>query len=328
MNSIHSIIPAIASLLAVVLMSGCGGDDMAATAGKATAHRADVSEEGTRIAFAPGSPGLAQISSSAARKRSATIPVIAPARVVAVIVPDGAPEERLVLFDSPDVTSLYSQYRQAVANGARAEKNLSRVKDMFQNQAATAKDLTDAENDAATAKASKGEAESKLRALGYDPGEFERVRPGTAWLMCDVTESQLNDVQKGEDVPIRLASFPATGFHGRADAVGEVIDPVSRTVKVRVSMPNPGGRVLPGMFARVDFGDPISGVFVLPSSAIVTVEGADYAFVQTSDSSFARRRVTLGSSGAEEVIVLKGLEDGERVVTAGAILLKGLSFGY
>jgi len=317
-----------AGLIAAALLAGCGGDDMAATPGRAPARRTAVTDDGTAITFAAGSPGLLQLSSTVVRKRTATIPVIAPARVVAAVVPGSAAGERLVLFDSPDVTSLYSQYRQAVANAARADKNLTRVRDMFQNQAATAKDIADGENDAATARAAKAEAEGKLRGLGFDPAEFDRVRPGTAWLMCDVTESQLGDVQKGEDVPVRLAAFPDARFHGRADAVGEVIDPVSRTVKVRVSMPNPGGHVFPGMFARVDFGDPISGVVLLPASAIVTVEGSDYAFVQTSDSSFARRQVTLGSSGSQEVIVLKGLGDGERVVTAGAMLLKGLSFGY
>jgi multidrug efflux pump subunit AcrA (membrane-fusion protein) len=261
-------------------------------------------------------------------KRTATIPVIAPARVVASIVPGLSSTDRIVMFDSPDVTSLYSQYRQSSANVARASKNLSRIKDMFQNQAATAKDLNDAENDAATGKAAMAESESKLRGLGYNPPEFNTVPPGTAWLMCDVPESQLNEVQRGEDVPIQLASFPDGKFRGRADAIGEVVDPVTRTVKVRVSMPNPRGRILPGMFARVDFGDPISGIVLFPASGVVTVEGADYAFIQLNDSEFVRRRITIGSSGAKDVIVLKGLSDGERVVTDGAMLLKGLSFGY
>jgi multidrug efflux pump subunit AcrA (membrane-fusion protein) len=67
---------------------------------------------------------------------------------------------------------------------------------------------------------------------------------------------------------------------------------------------------------------------LFPASGVVTVEGADYAFIQLNDSEFVRRRITIGSSGAKDVIVLKGLSDGERVVTDGAMLLKGLSFGY
>jgi multidrug efflux pump subunit AcrA (membrane-fusion protein) len=311
-----------------VLTSGCKGDDLAASGREQALRRAEVTEGGNSIRFPSGSPGLSRITSTMVEKRTATIPVIAPARVVASIVPGLSSNDRIVMFDSPDVTSLYSQYRQSSANVARASKNLSRIKDMFQNQAATAKDLNDAENDAATAKASMAESESKLRGLGYNPPEFNTVAPGTAWLICDVPESQLNEVQRGEDVPIQLASFPDGKFRGRADAIGEVVDPVTRTVKVRVSMPNPRGRILPGMFARVDFGDPISGIVLFPASGVVTVEGADYAFIQINDSEFVRRRITIGSSGAKDVIVLKGLADGERVVTDGAMLLKGLSFGY
>jgi len=308
--------------------SGCSGDDTAATYRPQAARRAVVTDGGTTIRFPYGSSGLNLIMSAVVQKRTATIPVIAPARVVACIVPGLSSSDRVVMFDSPDVTSLYSQYRQSSANVARASKNLARIRDMFQNQAATAKDLNDAENDAATAKAAMAENESKLRGLGYNPPEFDTVPPGTAWLICDVPESQLNEVQRGEDVPIQLASFPDGRFNGRADAIGEVVDPVTRTVKVRVSMPNPKGRILPGMFARVDFGDPISGVVLFPASGVVTVEGADYAFIQVSDTEFVRREITIGSSGARDVIVLKGLSDGERAVTDGAMLLKGLSFGY
>jgi cobalt-zinc-cadmium efflux system membrane fusion protein len=313
---------------AAALTSGCNGDDMAATRRQQAARRAEVYDSGTSIRFPSGSPGLSRITSTVVVRRTATIPVIAPARVVASIVPGLTSNDRIMMFDSPDVTSLYSQYRQSSANVARASKNLTRIRDMFQNQAATAKDMNDAENDAANARAAMAESESKLRGLGYNPPEFDTVPPGTAWLMCDVPESQLNEVQKGEDVPVQLASFPDGKFRGRADAIGEIVDPVTRTVKVRVSMPNPRARILPGMFARVDFGDPISGVVLFPASGVVTVEGSDYAFIQINDTEFVRRRITIGSSGPRDVIVLKGLSDGERVVTDGAMLLKGLSFGY
>ena len=324
--TIRTLFPLI--LAGAALASGCGGDDMAATKRQQAARRAEVADGGTLIRFPAGSPGLELIKSSAVVRQTATIPVIAPARVVASVLPGHAQSDRTVMFDSPDVTSLYSQYRQSSANFARASKNFTRIKEMFQNQAATAKDLNDAENDASTARAAMAENESKLRALGFNPPEFDSVPPGTAWLMCDVPESELNEVQQGEDVPISLASFPEGKFHGREAAIGEVVDPVTRTFKVRVTMPNPGGRILPGMFARVDFGDPVSGIVLLPTSAVVTVEGTDYAFIQVSDTSFVRRRITIGSSGEHDVIVLKGFSDGERVVSDGAMLLKGLSFGY
>jgi cobalt-zinc-cadmium efflux system membrane fusion protein len=275
-------------------------------------------------ALASCSPPRTPVSPGSVRSWSR----ITPARVVASIAAGLTSRDQIVLFDYPDVTSLYSQFRQGRANTERTTKNLERIKDMFANQAATARDLNEAETEATNARASMAESEAKLRALGFNPIEFGSVTSATAWLMSDVPESQLPEVQKGEDVDIVFSSFPDTKIQGRAEAIGEVVDPVTRTVRVRVSTPNPQGRILPGMFARIDFGDPVSGVFVLPNAAVVTVEGADYVFVQVDGITFERRRITVGSSGTTEVVVLKGLREGELVVVEGAMLLKGLSFGY
>ncbi|HMK39674.1 MAG TPA: hypothetical protein VK569_10060, partial [Bacteroidota bacterium] len=118
-----------ALLTGSVLGTGCSGDDMAATRHAQAARRAAVADGGASIRFPAGSPGLSRITSTVVEKRTATIPVIAPARVVTSILPGPNTGERVVMFDSPDVTSLYSQYRQSSANVARASKNLARIRD-------------------------------------------------------------------------------------------------------------------------------------------------------------------------------------------------------
>ncbi len=292
-------------------------------------QRARVSDEGRTIAFRAGSPGLQELTSVVVKKTNALVSVIAPARVVASISPATAViDGRIILFESPEVTSLYSQYRQGRTNADRATKNLARTQDMFENRAATARDVTDAETEAANARSNLAEFEGKLRAVGFNPTELERARPGTVWLISDVTESQLRDVDKGEDVDIYFSSAPDKKVIGKAEAIGEVVDPVTRTVKVRVTTANPRGKLLPGMFARVDFGDPVGDVYVLPPSAIATVEGKDYVFVEVQPGEFHRREIVIQYSNADHIILQNGLEDGERVVTRGTMLLKGLSFGY
>jgi multidrug efflux pump subunit AcrA (membrane-fusion protein) len=312
-----------------LLLNGCTGKGDNQSAGSQAHGRASVSEEGKTIVFPEGSPGLVELATAVANRKTAVVSVIAPARVVASIAPMmTAEKEPIVLFESPDITSLYSQYRQGKTNVERTSKNLARTRDMFENHAATGKDVTDAETDAANARASLAEFEGKLRAGGFNPVELAVAKPGTVWLIADVTESQLPDVDKGEDVDIFFSSFPGRKVVGKAEAVGEVVDPVTRTIKVRVSAPNHQGKLLPGMFARVDFGDPVPDVFVLPPGAIATVEGKDFIFIEVAPREYRRRQVVIRYSSADQVVLSTGIQDGEHIVTSGTMLLKGLSFGY
>jgi multidrug efflux pump subunit AcrA (membrane-fusion protein) len=98
-------------------------------------------------------------------------------------------------------------------------------------------------------------------------------------------------------------------------------------VRVRITVAN-NGKILPGMYGKADFGAPQDSVLAIPVAAVVTVEEQAYIFVAKSDSEFERRKVTLVSAGADQAVVLEGLKEGETVVTSGAMLLKGLSFGF
>jgi hypothetical protein len=314
-------------LLSALLAGGCTenppGEGAPGGQGKAV-----ITDDGRTITFPQGSPALAQFAVSGVKKSRATISVVAPARIVASIGASTAGKDKVVLFESPDITSLYSSYRQSRSNADRASRNLVRIQDMFDNQAATGKDLNEAENDAATAHASMAEMEGRLRALGFSPAEFDGVPVNTVWVIADVPETDLNQVHHGEPATITFNSFPDAAYKGRAEAVGDIVDPVTRTVKVRVSVPNRGGKLLPGMFARAEFGEEHPSAIILPLAAVVTVEGKDHVFVEPAPGVFQRRDVTLVNSTRSEVVVLKGIADDEQVVTKGTMLLKGLSFGY
>lgn len=309
-------------------VTGCKNHQNDAEAAAKEAGRPKVTENGKIISFPALSEGLKQIQTQITKKETGYVAVFAPARVVATISPSSSGSGKIIIFDSPDVTSLYSSYKQSKTNAERTEKNLKRVREMYTDQGATLHDVTEAENDAVNAQTTMNEMEAKLRGLGYDPKELEAVSTNSVLLMCDVIEAQLRDVQKGEDVDIVFSSYPDKKFIGRATSLGDAIDPVTRSIKVRVTMPNPGIKFVPGMFAKVDFGDPIPSVVLLPLSSVVTVDGRDYAFVETSPGTYERREIVTATSNATQVIVLKGITENEKVVSSGAMLLKGLSFGF
>lgn len=317
-----------ATLCALVTVTACSSEKASGTTKTAKSTRPTVTEQGAKVTFDSESPGLAQFGTAKATRGSAVLSVRAPAHVVATIASSSSANERIVLFESSDATSVWSQFRQGKVAVERTSKVLARVKTMYDNQGATGRDVTEAETDAATARANLAEFEARIRATGFDTRELERLDRSVAWMMADVPEAELHQVARGGVATVNFNAFPGAATKGSVMAIGDIVDPVSRTVKVRIEVSNGDRRVLPGMYGRVAFNDARRAVVVLPASAIVTVEEKDYAFVRSSPTEFVRRPVTLERAGADSVIVVNGVSEGEDVVITGAMLLKGLSFGY
>jgi hypothetical protein len=288
----------------------------------------EVTEGGKIIKFPMGSVGIDRIKIAKIEKGSDFITVGAPARIIASITSSLAGGSRIVLFESPELNTLYTQYVHSRNSVTRSVKNLKRLKDMYVNQVATEKDIIEIETESSNSQAELAESEGKLRALGFNPVELDRVRDNVVWLICDVPEGDLNSVNKGNKVRIKLTSFPDMELYGISEAVGDNVDPNTRTVKVRISMPNKDNRFKPGMFAHAEFGESMGSSFVIPISSIFTFEGQAYIFVKIGDNIFEKRIVILGNSDSEKVEVISGLKWNEEVVISGTILLKGLSVGF
>ncbi len=288
----------------------------------------EIVDNGSKIIFPKGSEGLDRIKAEIILRGNEIVQVLAPSRVVATVSAASGSGDKIVLFDSPDLTGLYSQYRQSKINLQLTQKNLARIQEMYQSNAATARDLSQAESDEANAKASFAEMEGRFKAFGFNASDIENTKPGMVWLISDVTETQLRDVDKGEDVDIYFNAYPEKKLLGKAVNIGDIVDPITRSIKVKVLMRNPGLNIYPGLFARVDYGDPRMKVLSVPSTSVITVEGNDYVFVQESDTVFFRRKVMIGEPAGSRMIVLNGLNDGDKIVKEGTMLLKGLSFNY
>ena len=284
-----------------------------------------VSEDGLKIKFPENSPSLNLLKTVEIKNGETTTRIIAPARVVMSVMKNDVSSS--ILFESSEITSLYSQYRQSKASLDRTRKNFQRVKDMFNNSLATSRELSDAEGDMLSAQAVYNEFDVKLRAEGFDPHEFIDAKSGTTLVIADVPESQLDETKVGEQVKVMLSSFQDKIFAGKVVAIGDIIDPVTRTVKVRVSINTDHKTIRPGMFGKVDFGYSQDSVNI-PIASVVTVEEQNYVFVETQDHEFVRRAVSIINNDNNDVIVQSGLSENEKVVVSGAMLLKGLSFGY
>jgi len=288
----------------------------------------EIKENGALIFFPPGAQGRVRIETRPFGTGKEFIQIQAPARIVATVGRSVSSGGRIVLFESADLNTAYATYRQARNSSSRASKNLKRVKDMYSLQVATERDIIEAETEAGNSGAVVAESEGKLRAAGVNPSDLNNYGGHIAWLIADVTESRLDTTTAGKQVNIVFNSFPDKKLKGRVQAVGDNVDPVTRTVKVRIILQNPANKFKPGMFAKVDFVDDQKAPLVLPFTSVFTVEGENFVFVEEAKDTFRKRPVVIGSSNVEYVEILQGLNKGDSVVTEGVMLLKGLSVGY
>jgi cobalt-zinc-cadmium efflux system membrane fusion protein len=152
--------------------------------------------------------------------------------------------------------------------------------------------------------------------------------PSRLWVWADLYEHQLAEVSGAWRsgalaATVTVEAYPNEVFSGAVDFVGAAMETASRTVRVRVSLNNPGDRLRPGMFARVRLypqGERRS--LVVPAVAVLSDEGRDFVFVHHDGDYFVRRPVQTGHAVGDLMEIRSGLATGQRVVTAGAFLLK------
>jgi cobalt-zinc-cadmium efflux system membrane fusion protein len=143
------------------------------------------------------------------------------------------------------------------------------------------------------------------------------------WVIAAVPEKDIEHIQKDQTVEIVAAAYPHALFHGTISYVSDVLDPVTRTLRVRIAAPNPEKRLKPEMFALVRvYAAPNPQMLTVPLSAIQNGPAGKIVFVQRNPSEFEARTVHLGPEYGDAVAVIDGLQAGESVVTKGSFTLK------
>ncbi|MGE0453251.1 MAG: efflux RND transporter periplasmic adaptor subunit [Vicinamibacteria bacterium] len=162
---------------------------------------------------------------------------------------------------------------------------------------------------------------------------FEALQPlltladlSEVWVFMQAYEKDLALLREGVAVTLRSEAYPQEAFKGSVDFIGSVIDPATRTLRVRASVPNRGEKLRPGMFvkAQVDVPQSYEGntVLAVPQSALQTLEGRATVFVQSEPGVFVRRLVETGHSFEGFTEVYSGIKAGDVVVTEGSFVLK------
>lgn len=143
------------------------------------------------------------------------------------------------------------------------------------------------------------------------------------WVIGNVPEKDVRFIHKDQRVHVVVAAYPHAIFSGTITYVGDVLDPATRTMSLRVTVPNPERLLKPEMFAIISvFSTSNPDVLSVPIAAVQEGPAGKTVFVQREIGVFEARPVKLGDEEGDVVQVLEGLKAGEQVVTKGSFALK------
>jgi len=143
-------------------------------------------------------------------------------------------------------------------------------------------------------------------------------------VVADLYERDLDLVKVGQVATVTVEAYPGVSFPAVLSAVGDVVDPNTRTIKVRAMVDNEAHRLKPEMFARLNIEVTDATQFIaVPREAVLEADGKEFVYVVEAENRYVKRPVKTATASNDQVRILEGLTPGDRVVTTGAILIKG-----
>jgi membrane fusion protein, heavy metal efflux system len=290
--------------------------------------------------------------------RSVPVISIAAGRVVEVHARLGDTVKKgqlLLRVQSADMSAAFSDYRKAVADEKLARIQFERAKLLYDKGAISLNDFQTAEDVENKAQVDVENTTERIRVLGGSldhpaailevrapvsgvitdqqvttaagvaglgsPNPFTISDLSNVWILCDVYENDLANVHVGETAEIRLNAYPDKVFTGRISNVLPVLDPTTRTAKVRIEVRNPG-LMRVGMFVTATFhGQKKETHAAVPATAILHLHDRDWVYVPAGDKKFRRVEVTSGGTLLNRMQeIVAGVQPGQQVVSNALVL--------
>jgi cobalt-zinc-cadmium efflux system membrane fusion protein len=286
---------------------------------------------------------------------SRTVPVNAMTggRVVEVKVRLGDDVQKgqvLLTMNSPDMSSAISDYHKFQTDAALARTQLERAQLLYSHGAVPQKDLQTAESAEQKAKVDLQTAAQRIELLGGDlkqpsalvevkapvsgtiieqntttsagvksldnsPNLFTIADLSHVWVLCDVYENNLSQVHLHDRASVQLNAFPDRQIAGRVSNISKLLDPATRTAKVRIDLANERGLLRPNMFATVQFvSEGQHSRLTAPVGAILRLQDRDWVFVKVDGKQFRRTEVQAGPASADGFQeILSGVRAGDQL---------------
>lgn len=261
----------------------------------------------------------------------------------------------LVTIDSPDLGSAYNDQIKAQAALLQARREFDRQKALKDDDISAGKDFEAAQLALSAAESDARATSNRLAQLGASASagsrrEYVLRAPiagrvvemngaqgsywsdttasimtvadlSTVWLAASVAEKDLAQMFVGQTARIVPNAYASREFDGKVKYIGDLLDPDTRTARVRVAIDNRSGLFKPGMFARVSFSGPAHSALLVPATALLQSGLYTRVFVEQAPFRYESRIVSVGTTVGDRVEVLSGLKAGERIVVKDGVLL-------
>ncbi len=268
--------------------------------------------------------------------------------------------QALAVIASPDFGQAQSDARRAASDFALAEKNVARMRELAEHGVAAAKELQNAEAEYARTRAELDRTQRRLALYGgrrdgvdqtytltspiagvvvernINPGQelrsdqitsnapplFVITDPGELWALIDASERDLGRLRPGKIIALHTPAYRDEHFDARITAISDFLDPSTRTLKVRGILRNPSRKLKAEMFITAEVDADNERVLLVPTKSVYFQGGQNYVFVEDGERHFTRREVQLDDVYGNEVEIVQGLGEGEKVVTQGSLMLQ------
>lgn len=260
-------------------------------------------------------------------------------------------------LQSGDVAQARSDLEKARIETLRADRALARGKILAAHEVLSQADLQELQATDDAAHSEQERAGQRIRELGFSEngtsditpvtspitgtvldigtasGELQRslettngiatvANLDTVWVTGDLYEQELGSVHPRDPVKITFPAYPGQTFQGTVANIGDALDPQTHAVKVRVVLANPGHKLKPSMFAQLQIARPVASRIMLPQTAVLHNGNVTEVYVPDEQGKYAVRQVATGATRGDQIEIVSGLHDGEKVVTQGAAFLR------
>ncbi|HWY35589.1 MAG TPA: efflux RND transporter periplasmic adaptor subunit, partial [Nitrosopumilaceae archaeon] len=259
----------------------------------------------------------------------------------------------LAVFRSGEVADYEKQLTSAQSNLQVAKKNLQVTQDLFDAKLVTEKEMITAKGDLKNAESDLNkineifkiygigkESEYVVKApisgfivekninrdmqLRADNGDniFTISQLDDVWVLANVYETDINRIKQNDTVFVSIIAYPEKIFKATIDKVYDVLDPVTRVMKIRIKLANPGYLLKPEMYANVtvNYSEPIQ-MATISSSALVFDNSTNYVLVYKNDKDIRIQKVDVFKTIANKAYIRSGLKEGDKVITSQQLLI-------